>query len=132
MHGGDMARTVLAMALVLGGPVFGEELSPIALGRIDAHAHFLAEARPVLDALDRLNVTAVNVCVVDRYDKGFETVAPQHEMARRLAKASGGRLPWMATFDDSGFAEPGFAAGTLAALDRAFGEGALGVKVYKS
>jgi predicted TIM-barrel fold metal-dependent hydrolase len=122
----------LILVAVLAAPALGEELSPVALGRVDAHAHFLAEAKPVLDALDRLNVTAVNVCVVDRYDKGFETVAPQHEMARRLARASGGRLPWIATFDDSGFAEPGFAARTLSGLDRAFGEGAIGVKVYKS
>ena len=121
-----MTMRTLALVLMLGAPAFGEELSPEALGRIDAHAHFLAEAIPVLDALDRLNVTAVNVCVVDRYDKGYETVAPQHEMARRLAKASGGRLPWIATFDDSGFARPAFAAGTLAELDRAFGEGAIG------
>jgi hypothetical protein len=122
----------LALFVMLAGAVSAEELSPAALGRIDAHAHFLAEAKPVLEALDRLNVTAVNVCVVDRYDKGYETVAPQHEMARRLATASGGRLPWIATFDDSAFAQPGFANATLSSLDRAFGEGAIGVKVYKS
>jgi len=128
-----MTNRAVALVLLLGGAAaFGEELSPVALGRIDAHAHFLAEAKPVTDALDRLNVTAVNVCVVDRYDKGFETVAPQHATARRLAKASGGRLPWIATFDDSGFAEPGFAARTLAGIDRALADGAIGVKVYKS
>ena len=127
-----MTSRALTLVLMLAGAASAEDLSPAALGRIDAHAHFLAEAKPVEDALDRLNVTAVNVCVVDRYDKGFETVAPQHETARRLAKASGGRLPWVATFDDSGVADPGFAARTLAGLDRAFGEGAIGVKVYKS
>jgi predicted TIM-barrel fold metal-dependent hydrolase len=122
----------LALMLILGTAAAGQDLSPVALGRIDAHAHFLAEAKPVFDVLERLNVTAVNVCVVDRYDKGFETVAPQHAIARRLAKASGGRLPWIATFDDSGFAEPGFAARTLAEVDGALAEGAHGVKVYKS
>jgi predicted TIM-barrel fold metal-dependent hydrolase len=127
-----MTIRAVAVVLMLGASAFGEDLSPAALGRIDAHAHFLAEAKPVLDVLGRLNVTAVNVCVVDRYDKGYETVAPQHAMARRLATASRGRLPWIATFDDSGFAEPGFAARTLGELDRAFGEGAIGVKVYKS
>ena len=110
----------------------GSRLSPVALGRIDAHAHFFAESRPVLDLLDRLNLTAVNVCVVDRYDKGYETVEPQHRMARRLAKSSRGRLPWIATFDDAGFAAPGFAARALARVDRALAAGAHGVKVYKS
>jgi predicted TIM-barrel fold metal-dependent hydrolase len=107
-------------------------LSPTALGRIDAHTHFFAEQRAVLDLLDRLNVTAVNVCVVDRYDPGYETAPPQHAMARRLAEVGRGRLPWIATFDDAGFAEPGFAARVLADIDRALGAGALGVKVYKS
>ena len=107
-------------------------LSPAALGRIDAHAHFFAEAKPVLDLLDRLNLTAVNVCVVDRYERGYETVEPQHLMARRLAEASRGRLPWIATFDDAPFAGPGFAARALAEVDRALAEGAHGVKVYKS
>jgi len=122
----------LALTLVLALAASAEDLSPLALGRIDAHAHFLAEAKPVLDTLDRLNVTAVNVCVVDRYDEGFETVAPQHAVARGLAQASRGRLPWIATFDDSGFAGPGFAARTLGEVDRALAEGAIGVKIYKS
>ena len=70
--------TVLALACALPAlAADGARLSPVALGRIDAHAHFFAEARPVLDLLDRLNLTAVNVCVVDRYDKGYETVEPQ-------------------------------------------------------
>jgi predicted TIM-barrel fold metal-dependent hydrolase len=70
--------------------------------------------------------------VVDRYDAGFETVAPQHAMARHLAEWSRGRLPWIATFDDAGFAAPGFAARTLAEIDQALEQGALGVKIYKS
>lgn len=127
-----MTKQTLALVLVMGTSATGQDLSPVALGRIDAHAHFLAEAKPVLDVLDRLNVTAVNVCVVDRYDKGYEAVAPQHAMARRLAEVSGGRLPWIATFDDAGFADPGFVERTLADVDRALAEGAAGVKVYKS
>jgi predicted TIM-barrel fold metal-dependent hydrolase len=52
-------------------------------------------------------------------------------VARRLAEITR-RLPWIATFDDAGFAEPGFAGRTLAGVDRALAEGAAGVKVYKS
>src|SRR5438874_2646349 len=87
---------------LMARPVIADEppLSPVSLGRIDAHVHFFAEAKPVLEVLDRLNVTGVNICVVDRYDPGYETAPPQHEMARRLARASGGRLPWIAALDD--------------------------------
>jgi hypothetical protein len=106
--------------------------SPLAIGRVDAHVHVFVEAPEVLRLLERLNVTGVNVCVVDRYDKGFEAVEPQHRVARLLAGQSQGRLPWVATFDDSGFARPDFARATIALLDEALGQGALGVKIYKS
>ena len=128
-------RTLLALAIALSpmtGKAEDSALSPEALGRIDAHAHFFAEAKPVLDFLERANITAVNVCVVDRYEAGYESAGPQHRMARHLAEVSAGRLPWIATFDDAGFARPDFAARALSEIDAAFGEGALGVKIYKS
>ena len=124
--------SLVALAAAAPSARASPPLSPAALGRIDAHTHFFAEQKPVLDLLERLSVTAVNICVVDRYDPGFETAPPQHAMARRLAQVSHGRMPWVATFDDSGFAEPGFAARVLADVDRALAEGAIGVKVYKS
>ena len=134
MTGGRKAPLIALAVLGSASAVVADEprLSPKALGRIDAHAHVFAEAKPFLEMLERLNLTAVNVCVVDRYDRGYETVAPQHGMARRLARASRGRLPWIATFDDAGFAEPGFGARVLAEVDRALAEGAHGVKIYKS
>ena len=91
-------RAAAWILCLLARPCTGEEapLSPVALGRIDAHVHFFAEAKPVLAVLERLNVTGVNICVVDRYDRGYETAPPQHLMARRLARVSGGRLPWIA------------------------------------
>jgi predicted TIM-barrel fold metal-dependent hydrolase len=131
-----MKTAVRALALILGlvaRPARAEEpaLSPVALGRIDAHVHFFAESKPVLAVLDRLNVTGVNICVVDRYDKGYETAPPQHRTAARLARVSG-RLPWVAALDDGTFASPGFATRALADLRRALDEGAIGVKIYKS
>jgi len=123
------ATTLCLLARLAAGE---EPLSPVALGRIDAHVHFFAESKPVLDALERQNVTGVNICVVDRYDRGYETAPPQHAMARRLARASHGRLPWVAALDDGTFAQPGFATRALADLRRALDEGAIGVKIYKS
>ncbi|HUL78570.1 MAG TPA: amidohydrolase family protein [Vicinamibacteria bacterium] len=128
-----MRTRTLALSLLLPTmTVAGENLSPVALGRVDAHAHFFAEAKPVLDLLERLNLVAVNVCVVDRYDKGYETVAPQQAMARHLAAVSRGRLPWIGTFDDASFASSDFAIAALSDVDRALAQGAIGVKIYKS
>src|SRR5258707_5614636 len=89
-----LRAAALILCLAAGLAIADEPpLSPVALGRIDAHVHFFAEAKPVLEGLYRLNVTGVNICVVDRYDPGYETAPPQHEMAPRLARASGARLP---------------------------------------
>ncbi len=41
-----MTTRVLIGVLMMAAAAFGEDLSPVALGRIDAHAHFLAEAKP--------------------------------------------------------------------------------------
>ena len=125
-------RTLALWLLLPATTVAGENLSPVAHGRVDAHAHFFVEAKPVLDLLERLNLVAVNVCVVDRYDKGYETVAPQQAMARHLAAVSRGRLPWIGTFDDAGFAGSDFAIAALSDVDRALAQGAIGVKIYKS
>src|SRR5580765_6040513 len=125
MRAGAMTLCLLARLAA------GEEapLSPVALGRIDAHVHVFAEAKPILEVLERSNVTGVNICVVDRYDKGYETAPPQHRMARRLAAASHGRLPWVAALDDAEFARPGFAARAITLLERELAAGAIGVKV---
>ncbi len=127
---------VRALGLTIGLAVVAAAsdaaLSPVALGRIDAHVHFFAEAMPVLELMERDNLTGVNICVVDRYEPGYEAAAPQHRMARHLAEVSHGRLPWIATFDDAGFAEAGFATRVLGEIDAALADGALGVKIYKS
>jgi predicted TIM-barrel fold metal-dependent hydrolase len=128
-----VTRAAAMTSCLLARLAAGEEpLSPSAVGRIDAHVHFFAESKPVLAVLERQNVTGVNICVVDRYDRGYETAPPQHRMARELARVSQGRLPWVAALDDGTFAQPGFAARALADLRRALDEGAIGVKIYKS
>jgi acetyl esterase/lipase/predicted TIM-barrel fold metal-dependent hydrolase len=108
------------------------QISPEAVGRIDAHAHVSADAPVLYALLERLNMRMVNVCVVDRYEPGYETVEPQHAMARRLEIASRGRIRWISTFDEIDWESPGFADRVVAGLDATFREGALGVKVYKS
>jgi predicted TIM-barrel fold metal-dependent hydrolase len=76
-----LAPVALALAVQARSspPATDAPLSAVALGRIDAHAHFFAEAKPVLDLFDRLNVTAVELRDAEgRYllpdDAAFEPV----------------------------------------------------------
>ena len=74
----------------------------------------------------------MNVCVVDRYDKGYETVAPQHAMARHLAEVT--RAPALdrhvrrRRLRRAGLREEAPSPRSTARSPK----GAIGVKVYKS
>jgi predicted TIM-barrel fold metal-dependent hydrolase len=120
--------------LALAGGVRAEEArpSPTALGRIDAHAHVLRSDPAFFRLLERLNVRLVNICVVDRYDPGYETAEPQHRIALDVFRRSKGRAAWCSTFDDTDWESPGFAARAIARLDGTFADGAVAVKIYKS
>jgi predicted TIM-barrel fold metal-dependent hydrolase len=82
--------------------------------------------------LETQNIRALNVCVVDRYEKGYESAAQQHSLAIKVFKASRGRVPWCSTFDPQDFESPGFAKRTITGLEQTFRNGAIAVKIYKS
>jgi len=102
------------------------------LPRIDAHAHVFQSSQAFYAMLDRLNVRLVNICVVDKHDRGYEEAAPQHARALEVFKASQGKVAWCSTFDPQDWESPGFAERTIALLDRTFKDGAVAVKIYKS
>lgn len=77
----------------------GPSVSPFALGRIDAHAHVFNLAPEFLAMLNRLNLRVVNICVVDKHDRGYEEAAPQHQKALEIFRGSRGRAAWCSTFD---------------------------------
>jgi predicted TIM-barrel fold metal-dependent hydrolase len=124
--------TLAVVGLVAGLRAEEARLSPAALGRIDAHAHVLRPDPAFYRLLERLNIRVVNICVVDRYDPGYETAEPQHKVALEIFRHSNGRAAWCSTFDDTDWESPGFATRAIAQLDRTFADGAIAVKVYKS
>jgi hypothetical protein len=102
------------------------------LQRIDAHVHVFAPDPGYAAFLERNNLRVLNICVLDKHEKGFEQgVEPQHRAAREVFKISNGRAAWCSSFDDGGFERPGFAHATESALEKTFREGAVAVKIYK-
>lgn len=106
--------------------------SPSAFVRIDAHAHVFNTAPQFYDMLRRLNLRVVNICVVDKYDRGYEEAEPQHVKALEVFQGSQGRAAWCSTFDPENWEAPGFADRAIALLNRTFADGAIAVKIYKS
>lgn len=72
--------------------------APIA-DRIDAHAHVYNDAPAFYEMLKRLDIYVLNICVVDKHDRGYEEAEPQHAIAREIFRDSKGRIAWCSTFD---------------------------------
>jgi hypothetical protein len=103
-----------------------------AFERIDAHAHVFNAAPEFYAMLERLNLRILNICVVDKHDRGFEEADPQHAKALEIFRGSKGRAAWCSTFDPQDWESPDFAVRNIAQLRKTFSDGAVAVKIYKS
>lgn len=108
------------------------QISLADLERIDAHAHVFNPSAAIYGMFDRLNLRIVNICVVDKHDRGFEEAEPQHKAAREVFRGTKGRAAWCSTFDPQDWESSGFSERVIASLDKTFEDGAVAVKIYKS
>ena len=103
-----------------------------ALAPIDVHAHVFKNDPAFAAMLRRLNLRILDVCVVDKHDRGYEEAPPQNRTAREIMHSTSGRAAWCSTFDPQDFEKPGFASQSTKVLNDTFAEGAVAVKIYKS
>ena len=103
-----------------------------AVAPIDAHAHVFKNDPAFAAMLTRLNLHILDVCVVDKHDRGYEEAAPQNQMAREIMHTTHGRSAWCSTFDPQGFEDSHFASLSKKVLNDTFAEGAVAVKIYKN
>lgn len=102
-----------------------------ALAPIDAHAHVFKNDPAFIEMLKRLNLHIMDVCVVDKHDRGYEEAGSQNQRAREIMHSTNGRSAWCSTFDAQDFEKPNFAWQTNKVLNEAFAKGAVAVKIYK-
>jgi len=103
-----------------------------ALAPIDAHAHVFKNDPAFAVMLERLNLRILDVCVVDKHDRGFEQAGPQNQTAREIMHTTHGRSAWCSTFDPQDFESPDFASRSNKLLNDTFAQGAVAVKIYKN
>jgi predicted TIM-barrel fold metal-dependent hydrolase len=110
------------------------KVPPPSFERIDAHTHVFIASPLFYQMLQRLNLSVVTICVVDKHYsvRLYRKAAPQHAMARDVFRQSNGRVPWISTFDPRNWERPGFAERVNKQLDQTFRDGAVGVKICKS
>jgi hypothetical protein len=102
-----------------------------AIQPIDAHVHIYKDD-PALNALiQRLNLRAVDICVIDDRDPSFKELEPQRTDVLKVRQSTKGRVAFCTTFSPYDFEEPGFSSRAIRQLNQDFLDGAVAVKIYK-
>jgi predicted TIM-barrel fold metal-dependent hydrolase len=98
---------------------------------IDAHIHIYKDD-PELNALiERLNLRALNICVIDDRDPDYKGLEPQRTQVIEVRQSTHGRAAFCTTFSPYDFEEAGFSSRVIRQLDEDFDHGAVAVKIYK-
>ena len=98
---------------------------------IDAHIHIYKVDPEFTALIERLNLRAVNICVIDDRDPDYKGLEPQRTEVLKVRESTLGRAAFATTFDPYGFEQPGFAARSIRQLNDDFAHGAVAVKIYK-
>jgi predicted TIM-barrel fold metal-dependent hydrolase len=126
---------VLFAAIVSSGLVVRAQDPDIAwsqLAPIDAHTHVFSSAPALYEMLQKLDLRILDICVLDRYRRGFNDAKAQQSTGLEVFRASRGRAAWCSTFDPEDWESPGFSRHVIADLEKTFDEGAVCVKIWKS
>ncbi len=123
---------VYALSLGAAEPDAREITSLRNLRPIDSHAHMFVNDPALREVRERLNLTSVNVAVIDPFDRGYETLEPQRQNVLTLYRSNPSRGPWITTFDITDWESPEFAPRVIRQLEGDFRDGAAGVKIYKT
>ena len=98
---------------------------------IDAHIHVYKDD-PEIDALiERLNLRALNICVIDDRDPDYNGLEPQRSELLKVRQGTHGRAALCTTFSPYDFEQPEFSARAIGQLNQDFANGAVAVKIYK-
>lgn len=102
-----------------------------AVEPIDGHVHVYAESRLWNDMLKTLHLRVLNICVVDKHERGFGQAEFQQREALRIFHDTHGQAAWCSPFDPENFESPDFASTSIRLLNKTFDEGAVAAKIYK-
>jgi predicted TIM-barrel fold metal-dependent hydrolase len=102
-----------------------------AINPIDVHMHVYKDDAALGALMDRLNLRALNICVIDDRDPDYKGLEPQRSQVRDFRKITHGRAAFCTTFSPYDFDDPGFSARVISQLNQDFADGALAVKIYK-
>jgi hypothetical protein len=103
-----------------------------AVDPIDVHVQVYTESRLWNNMSKTLRLHVLNICVVDKHERGFGQAEFQQREALSIFRHTHGQAAWCSTFDADNFESPDFATTSIRLLNKTFEEGAVAVKVYKN
>jgi predicted TIM-barrel fold metal-dependent hydrolase len=103
-----------------------------ALHPIDAHVHVFKTAPDFQAMLEGLQLTLLNVLVVDDTWVPRNRLQPQIDDAWMLVHSGNGHIFLCTTFDGYKFNSANFTENSLRQIDRDFKDGAIAVKIWKT
>ena len=114
------------------GEALDADLSALAaMAPIDAHIHLYQDDPRFGDLMRRLNLRALNICVIDDRDPFYKGLEPQRGDVLKARLSTGGRAVFCTTFSPYDFEQPSFAQRAVRQLEADFANGAIAVKIYK-
>ncbi len=103
-----------------------------AFERFDTHVHVHRDAPAIASALKESKWRALDIVVCPAVgDEPFD-LEEKLRATLKVAHDSAGIVAWASTFDARGFEQLGFTEHAIARLERTFGDGAIGVKIWKN
>jgi hypothetical protein len=103
-----------------------------ALQPVDVHVHVFKTDPAFQALLEQLNLTLLNILVVDDTLSYRRQLAPQVSDALALVRSSRGHVALCTTFDPYKFNDASFTADSIRHLDENFAQGAVAVKIWKN
>ncbi len=102
-----------------------------ALAPIDTHIHLYQDDPRFGELMRRLDLRALNICVIDDRDPFYKDFEQQRADVLKVRRTTGGRAAFCTTFSPYDFEKPGFAQRAIRQLEADFANEAIAVKIYK-
>jgi len=103
-----------------------------AIHPIDVHVHVFKTDPAFQSLLERLNLKAMDILVMDDTNASRKQLQQQVDDAFALVRSSHGHVVLCTTFDPYRFNSPSFVTDAVKQIDHDFAQGAVAVKIWKN
>jgi len=127
-----MTRRQLLAYIPAAAALRSSRAADVPFEHIDTHTHIHRIVPELFAALEKDQWRCLSICVSRAIGDQASDLDEQIRGSAEVHRATKGRIAWATAFDARGFEDRDFAPRTIAAIQKAFDEGAIGVKIWKN